>query len=198
MIELCIEGGSIIFYLILACDVLFWIFLVGGLAARYAAGWRTLGGGLLLCVPLIDVVLLGATVVSIQDGAGPTVWHGLSAAYLGLTVVYGHRTVRWADAKFARRFGAGAAPPRPRLHGRAAVVDAWKSWFRFLLAYAISVGMIFGLVAPVGTLDKGAPLLVWLNPLTKVLVYSLVWPVTTTIWPGKAPEPEPQPATENG
>ncbi|MEU8912708.1 hypothetical protein [Streptomyces nigrescens] len=188
--------------------MLFWIFLVGGLAARYAAGRRILGGALLLCVPLIDVVLLGATVLSIQDGAGPTVWHGLSAAYLGITVVYGHRTVRWADAKFARRFGGSSAPPRPKLHGRAAVVDAWKSWFRFLLAYAISVGLIFGLVVLAGTFDKGAPLLVWLNPLTKVLVYSLIWPIVTTIWPGKEPEqapereqepePEPEQATENG
>ncbi|MFI7016924.1 hypothetical protein [Streptomyces sp. NPDC050164] len=68
------------------------------------------------------------------------------------------------------------------------MVDAWKSWFRFLLAYAISVGMIFGLVVLVGGPDKGAPLLVWLNPLTKVLVYSLLWPVVTTLWPGRAPE----------
>ncbi|MEI5130852.1 hypothetical protein RB199_00220 [Streptomyces libani] len=190
--------------------MLFWIFLVGGLAARYAAGRRILGGALLLCVPLIDVVLLGATVLSIRDGAGPTVWHGLSAAYLGLTVVYGHRTVRWADARFARRFSGSSAPPRPSLHGRAAVVDAWKSWFRFLLAYAISVGLIFGLVVLAGTFDKGAPLLVWLNPLTKVLVYSLIWPIVTTIWPGKAPEqgteqapgqetaPEQETATGNG
>ncbi|MDT0614413.1 hypothetical protein [Streptomyces lancefieldiae] len=168
--------------------MLFWIFLVGGLAARYAAGWRILGGALLLCVPLIDVVLLGATVLSIQDGAEPTVWHGLSAAYLGITVVYGHRTVRWADAKFARSFGGAAAARRPELRGRAAVVDAWKSWLRFLLAYAISVGLIFGLVMLIGTLDEGAPLLVWLNPLTKVLIYSLIWPIATTIWPGKASE----------
>lgn len=169
--------------------MLFWVFLVGGLTARYAAGWRTLGGALLLCVPLIDIVLLGATVLSIRAGAEPTVWHGLSAAYLGITVVYGHRTVRWADAKFARHFGEAAAPPRPELYGRAAVADAWKSWFRFLLAYAISVGLIFGLVVLAGTLDNGAPLLVWLNPLTKVLVYSLIWPIVTTISPGKAPEP---------
>ncbi|WP_217211355.1 hypothetical protein [Streptomyces sp. AC550_RSS872] len=112
--------------------MLFWVFLVGGLAARYAAGWRLLGGALLLCVPLIDVVFLTATVLSVRDGAEPTVWHGLSAAYLGITVVYGHRTVRWADAKFAHRFGGDAPAPPPNLYGRAAVVDAWKSWFRFL------------------------------------------------------------------
>ncbi|QGZ52595.1 hypothetical protein GPZ77_33665 [Streptomyces sp. QHH-9511] len=169
--------------------MLFWIFLVGGLAARYTAGWRTLGGALLLCVPLVDVVLLGATVLSIQEGAEPTVWHGLSAAYLGMTAVYSRGTVRWADAKFARRFGGAAAPPRPELYGRPAVADAWKAWLKFLLAYAISVGLIFGLVVLVGTLDEGAPLLVWLNPLTKVLIYSLIWPIATTIWPGKAPEP---------
>ncbi|MGW1375335.1 hypothetical protein ACWD6P_13815 [Streptomyces sp. NPDC002446] len=168
--------------------MLFWVLLAGGLAARYAAGRPALGGALLLCVPLIDVVLLAATVLSIRDGAEPTVWHGLSAAYLGITVVYGHRTVRWADAKFAGRFGGPAAPPRPVLHGRAAVADAWKSWFRFLLAYTLSAALLFGLVAMVGGLDQGAPLLVWLNPLTKILIYSLIWPVVTTVWPGRAPE----------
>ncbi|GGW85990.1 hypothetical protein ACIP4U_30115 [Streptomyces caelestis] len=127
--------------------------------------------------------------LSIRDGAEPAVWHGLSAAYLGITAVYGHRTVRWADAKFARRFSGAAVPPRPERYGRAAVADAWKSWVRFLLAYAISVGLIFGLVVLVATLDKGAPLLVWLNPLTKVPIYSLIWPILITIWPDKAPEP---------
>ncbi|WP_261720520.1 hypothetical protein [Streptomyces sp. FZ201] len=182
--------GRVILFLILACDVLFWVFLVGGLTARYAAGQRALGGALLLCVPLIDVVLLGATVLSIRGGAEPTVWHGLSAAYLGITVVYGHRTVRWADARFARRFDGAAAPPRPVFYGRAAVVDAWKSWFRFLLAYAISAGLIFGLVVLVSGPGEGAPLMVWLNPLTKVLVYSMIWPVATTVRPGRAPEPQ--------
>ncbi|MFG2772776.1 hypothetical protein [Streptomyces sp. NPDC048350] len=106
-----------------------------------------------------------------------------------MTVAYGHRTVRWADAKFNRRFGGVAAPPRPELSSREVASKAWKSWLRFLLTYVISVGMIFGLVVLVGTLDKSAPLLVWLHPLTKVLVYSLIWPIATTIWPGKTPEP---------
>ncbi|MFJ7777200.1 hypothetical protein [Streptomyces yangpuensis] len=172
--------------------MLFWIFLAGGLAARYAAGWRVLGSALLLGVPLVDVVLLTATVLSIRGGAEPTVWHGLSAAYLGMTVVYGHRTVRWADAKFARRFGGAVARPRPALHGRAAVAAAWKDWSLLLLACTISAGMIFGLVALVGGPDEGAPLLVWLNPLAKLLAYSLVWPVVTTIRPGRAPEPAAQ------
>ncbi|MFE6872060.1 hypothetical protein ACFVFS_36650 [Kitasatospora sp. NPDC057692] len=174
--------------LILACDVLFWVLLAAGLAARYAFGRPRLGGALLFCVPLVDVVLLAATVLSIRDGVEPTLWHGLSAAYLGITVVYGHRTVRWADARFARRYAEAPPPPPVKLYGRAAVTDAWAGWFRFLLAYAISVGLIFGLVALVGGIDRGAPLLVWLNPLTKVLLYTLIWPVVTTLRPARSPD----------
>jgi hypothetical protein len=61
-----------------------------------------LSNAVLLCVPLIDVVLLAATVISVRRGAEPDIWHGLSAAYLGLTVVYGHSTIRWADRKRRR------------------------------------------------------------------------------------------------
>ncbi|CAM5272490.1 hypothetical protein GCM10010329_79160 [Streptomyces spiroverticillatus] len=173
--------------------MLFWVLLGAGLAARYALGQRALGAALLLCVPLIDVVLLVTTVLSVRAGAEPTIWHGLSAAYLGLTIVYGHRTVRWADAKFAHRYQGAALPERPRLYGRAAVVDAWRSWLTFLLAYAISAGLLFGLVLLVGGLDRGAPLLIWLNPLSKVLIYSLLWPVAASVWPPKAPTGVPAP-----
>ncbi|MFI6287465.1 hypothetical protein ACIBCM_22425 [Streptomyces sp. NPDC051018] len=161
--------------------------LLAGLAARYAAGRRRLGGLLLLCVPLIDVVLLIATVISVRNGDEPTVWHGLSAAYLGITVVYGHRTMRWADAKFARRFESAPAPVRRTLYGTEAIVAAWKGWLTFLLAFAISAALILLLVAVAGGTDRGAPFMVWLNPLSKIALYSLIGPVVTTIWPGSPP-----------
>ncbi|MCX5205293.1 hypothetical protein OG897_28025 [Streptomyces sp. NBC_00237] len=58
-----------------------------------------------------------------------------------------------------------------------------------MLAYAISAGLVLS----VGGLDRGAPLLIWLNPLGKVLVYSLIWPVAATAWPPKAPTGAPTP-----
>lgn len=149
-----------------------------------------MGGALLLCVPLLDIVLLVATVISVRSGAEPDIWHGLSATYLGLTVVYGHSTLRWADRKFARRFGGEVRPAPAPLYGRQAIAAAWKSWLRFLLAYVISVGLTAGLVALVGGWQEGGKLLVWLNPLTKILVYSMIWPIIVTIRPGRAPQPE--------
>lgn len=177
--------------MIIASDVLFWVLLAAGLYARYAAGLRRLGAVLLLCVPLVDVVLLAATVISVRRGDEPGVWHGLSAAYLGLTVVYGHRAVRWADARFARRYGGAPPAERPTLYGRAAVLDAWRNWLTFLLAFAISAALILGLVALAGGTERGAPFLVWLNPLGKIALYSLVAPLLTTLWPGTDPGREP-------
>nr|BBK07995.1 hypothetical protein [Streptomyces sp. TP-A0584] len=164
--------------------------LAAGLGARYVKGWKRLGGGILLCVPLLDVVLLTATVISLRDGAEVDIWHGLSAAYLGFTVAFGNDTLRWADEKFGQRFGGVPRKPRPVLYGRARIIQEWRSWLRFLLAYAVSCALLAGMVGFVGGLDRGAPLLMWLNPLTKILVYSLVWPIIVTIWPGRAPEEE--------
>ncbi|MFD3942732.1 hypothetical protein [Streptomyces sp. NPDC058579] len=136
-----------------------------------------------------------ATVISVRGGAEPDIWHGLSAAYLGLTVVYGHSTLRWADQKFAKRFGETPAGPTPEpLYGRQAIAAAWRSWLRFLLAYTLSVSLTAALVALTGDSQDSGPLLVWLNPLTKILIYSLIWPVITTLRPGRPPQPQPDSA----
>ena len=44
---------------IVACEVGFWVVLAAGLLARYALRLPRLGGFLLLCVPLVDLALLG-------------------------------------------------------------------------------------------------------------------------------------------
>ncbi|MET9293042.1 hypothetical protein [Streptomyces sp. NPDC003077] len=170
------------------CDILFWVLLAAGLTARYVKGWKRLGGGILLCVPLLDIVLFVATVISLKDGAEVDIWHGLSAAYLGFTVAFGHDTLRWADEKFGRRFGGVPERPREILYGRDRVMREWRSWLRFLLAYAVSCALLIGMTWFVGGVERGALLLAWLNPLTKILIYSLVWPVIVTIRPGRKPE----------
>lgn len=177
-------------YLIIACEILFWFLLAAGLTARYPLRLRTLGAALLLCVPLIDVVLLVTTVLHVRSGADPEIWHGLSAAYLGITVVYGHGIMRWADEKFAQRYEGKPKPPPRKLYGGEAIAEAWKDWFKFLLAYAISAALMVLLVVLAGT-PEGVQMMVWLNPLTKILIYSMVWPVIVTIWPGKKPQEAP-------
>ncbi|OAA29260.1 hypothetical protein UG55_100372 [Frankia sp. EI5c] len=94
---------------IVACEVVFWVLLLAGVATRYGLGWRRRSAVLLACVPLVDVVLLTVTVADLRWGARTADWtHGLSAVYLGFSVVFGPPLVAGVDRWFARR-----RPPHP-------------------------------------------------------------------------------------
>ncbi|WP_407342151.1 hypothetical protein [Pengzhenrongella phosphoraccumulans] len=82
---------------IAACEVGFWVLLGAGLVARYALRRPRLGAALLVGVPLVDLVLLAATVLDLRAGSTATFVHGLAAAYIGFSVAFGHSTIRWAD-----------------------------------------------------------------------------------------------------
>ncbi len=83
--------------IIVFCEIGFWVVLGAGLVARYLLGRRTLGAVLLAAVPLVDLVLLVATVVDLSNGATADFTHGLAAAYIGFSVAFGHSIIRWAD-----------------------------------------------------------------------------------------------------
>ena len=55
--------------IIVATEIGFWVVLGAGLAARYLLGRRRLGAVLLASVPLVDLVLLIATVLDLSGGA---------------------------------------------------------------------------------------------------------------------------------
>ena len=104
--------------LIVACEVGFWLMLGAGLVARYPLSMRRTSTVLLVGTPMLDVVLLVATVFDLRGGAAATVVHGLGAAYLGFSVAFGHGIIRWADQRFAHRLGR-ASGSRGRAGGPA-------------------------------------------------------------------------------
>ncbi|MBC6463814.1 hypothetical protein HKK72_39190, partial [Actinomadura sp. HBU206391] len=55
--------------IIAGCEIAFWVVLLAGLAARYLLRMRRLSTVLLICVPLVDVVLLVASVIDLRGGA---------------------------------------------------------------------------------------------------------------------------------
>jgi hypothetical protein len=127
---------------------------------------------LLAAVPLVDLVLLVATVLDLQRGAVATAAHGLAAAYIAFSVAFGHRTIRAMDARVAHRFAGGPAPePTPR-RGAEAVRHAWQEWRRALLAWSIAVGLLAAAVLLVGDVDRTRQLTGWIAWLSGALV---VW-----------------------
>ncbi|EOR71473.1 hypothetical protein TM51_07376 [Thermobifida fusca TM51] len=112
---------------IVACEVLFWVLLLGGLSARYLLRLRWLSTVLLLLVPVLDVALLLIIAWHLRSGGHADASHGFGALYLGFTVAYGHSMIAWADARFAHRFMGGPPPPQ-RPTAAAGPHSATRRW----------------------------------------------------------------------
>jgi hypothetical protein len=175
---------------IAGCEIGFWVVLLAGLTARYVFRMRRLSTVLLVCVPLVDVVLLVATVIDLRGGAVAGFAHGLAAAYIGFSVAFGHSMIRWADQRFARRFADGPEPWRPPKHGMARARHEWKEFGKAAIAWAVSCALLLAAIAMVGDGDRTEALLGWTVRLTVVLAIWSLWPITYTIWPAKPKQRE--------
>ncbi|WP_242893545.1 hypothetical protein [Actinomadura litoris] len=170
---------------IAGCEIGFWVVLAAGLVARYPLRLRRTGAALLMCVPLVDVVLLTVTVVDLRGGATAGFGHGLSAAYVGYSVAFGHSMIRWADERFAHRFAGGPPPGGKPEHGRARAAYEWREFVKAVVATALSCGILLLMIAIVGDADRTEQLSGWLTRLGVVLAIWSLWPITYTIWPAK-------------
>lgn len=104
----------LIAWIIIACEVGFWIFVLAGLIARYVFNQRKLGNLLLICTPIVDLLLLVATVIDLKNGAVATTVHGIAAIYIGVSIAFGHRMIAWADVRFAYYFRNGPKPDKKK------------------------------------------------------------------------------------
>jgi hypothetical protein len=171
--------------LTIAGEIAFWLVLAAGLSARYLLGRRRLGAALLAATPLVDLVLLVATIVDLRGGAEAAWAHGLAAVYIGVSVAFGPSMVRWADDRFAHRFAGGPAPWRPPKHGRARTRYEWREFGKAVLAWAISVSLLLAGIALVGDASRTEALQGWLAQITLVLAIWSLWPITHTLRPAR-------------
>jgi hypothetical protein len=160
---------------IAAGEIGFWVFLVAALAVRYLLRARRASAVLLALVPLIDVVVLVATVADLGGGARANFTHGLAAVYLGFSVVFGPGLVRWADERFAHRFGGGPAPPPKKRGARY----EWREWGKCVLACGIAAAALLAAILAVGKPEQVAPLWDWFPRLGTVTV---TWLVAGPVW----------------
>jgi hypothetical protein len=173
----------VILAVIVAVEIAFWALLVAGLTARYVLRAPRLGAALLIAVPLVDLVLLGATIIDLRGGATAGTAHGLAAVYIGVSVAFGHRIIRWTDVRFAHRFAGGPPPERGPRTGPAHARSEREGWYRHLLAWTVGAALIGLAVLAVGDLDRTEALVQLLGVWTVVLAIDFVVSFSYTLWP---------------
>ncbi len=176
--------------LIVLCEIAFWVLLAGGLTLRYVAKKPRLGGVVLLCEPLLEVILLVVTAVDLKNGAVPDWKHGLAAVYIGFTVGLGHSTIRWVDARVAHRFAGGPPPVKPPKYGMARAVHEWGVAGRWTLAAVTALALLQGAVWYVRGDGDVTSLRSWQQTMLFVIGINLVIAASYTVFPKRSPERE--------
>ncbi|WP_017811664.1 MULTISPECIES: hypothetical protein [Paenibacillus] len=170
-------------YLIVACEVLFWVFVIGGLAARYVLGAKRLSTFLLICTPLIDLVLLIAAFMDLRNGATATMAHGIAAVYIGVSLAYGHRMIRWADERFAYRFADGQKPQK--LYGREHARHERTGWMMHLISWIVGNALLLFMIWYVDDASRTVVLNSVIRVWAIVLAIDFVISFSYTLWPRK-------------
>ena len=169
---------------IVACEIAFWIAILGGLSVRYLLRRPRLGAGLLILALLTDVVLLTLVTIDLLSGGTASWQHGLAAIYIGVSVAYGSRLIAWADTHFKHRFDGGPAPER--LAGTRYTVRCWHDVLRTGSAVAIAAGILGIIILLVQDAERTSALSGIFGILGIVFVIEIVWAISYTIWPRRA------------
>ncbi|MGF1428463.1 hypothetical protein [Kitasatospora sp. LaBMicrA B282] len=171
--------------LIVAAEVAFWLLLAAGLALRYVLRKPRAGAVVLLLLPVVDLLVLGASVVQLRRGATADFTNGLAALYVGFSLAYGPYVVRWADARAAHRWTG--APLPPKLYGRLRARHEWRMLARTVLSCAIAAVLLFALIALVGDHSRTRALDDWYLVLARICGIHLLIAGSYTLFPKKEP-----------
>ena len=174
---------NILYFLIVGCEVGFWLLLFSGFAVRYLLGRKKLSFYILASVPLVDLFLLLFTAFDLNNGNNASFAHGLAAAYIGFTVAFGSLLVTWADKWFAYKFADGANPSAGAGRGWALVIEDLKLWLRCLGAVAIIYVLVILMIEIVGDPAKTEDLQIWFKiPFFTVFFWFIFGPLWSLVF----------------
>jgi hypothetical protein len=168
-----------LYWLIVGCEIAFWLLLMLALVVRYVLRRNELSRMLLFALPVADVLLLVFTALDLRAGTPATFAHGLATAYVGFTIAFGGIAVRWADRRFAHRFAGGPAPVAAPKYGWPAVRYEFALWLRCIVAWAITVALLIALIAWIDSTAVTQPLTVWFGIASASIV---AWLVFGPLW----------------
>ncbi|MBS2968697.1 hypothetical protein J9317_07995 [Metabacillus sp. KIGAM252] len=177
-------------WLIVGCEIGFWVFVLAGLGARYVLRMKKTGAVLLLCTPIIDLILIAAAVIDLSSGKEAEFVHAIAAIYIGSTIAFGHKMIQWADVRFAHRYAGGPTPVKPAKLGKEHAKNERKGWYRHLLAWTIGCCLLIGMIEMIGDGSRTAELLNAIRYWSLILAADFVYSFSYTLRPRKGKESE--------
>ncbi|MCD9022575.1 hypothetical protein [Cohnella silvisoli] len=169
--------------IIIGCEIAFWVFVLAGLACRYILKLKKTGAFLLYCTPVVDLILLIVTVIDLKGGTEASFTHGLAAVYIGVSIVYGHSMIKWADVRFAHRFADGPPPQKKVKQGKEHARNERRGWFQHLLAWAIGCAILYGMIIMVNVDSRTEGLQQMIRSWSIVLTIDFLYSFSYTLWP---------------
>lgn len=173
---------NFIAWLIVACEIGFWVVIALGLFTRYILKKNKLGLFFLTLTPVIDLILLVVTGVDLYRGATSTTVHALAAIYIGISIVFGKSMIKWADERF--RYYIIKDGPKPiKLYGMEYSLYYLKGWGKHVLSYLIGAGIIVGIIYLINDPSRTEVLFRMLKVWTLALGIDLMITISYFIWP---------------
>lgn len=136
---------NFIAWMIVICEVLFWVVIVLGLVTRYVFKKNKLGLFFLALTVVIDFILLIITGVDLYNGATATFAHAIAAVYIGVSIAFGKSMIQWADERFQYYVIKQGSKPVKKF-GIEYAKQYMQSWIRHVMAYLIGAGLLVGMI----------------------------------------------------
>ncbi|KQL52760.1 hypothetical protein AN964_03990 [Heyndrickxia shackletonii] len=171
-------------WMIVFCEIAFWVVIILGLVARYIFKQKRLGMILLALTPLVDVILLITAGIDLYRGEAATKAHAIAAVYIGVSIAFGKSMIGWADQRFQYYVTKQGEKPRKR-YGIEYSKHYFKGWIRHLVAYIIGVGILAGLIFWINDTSRTEALSGIAKIWSLVLGIDLLIAITYFIWPPK-------------
>ena len=183
----CPRGTALNFigWLIVACEISFWIVIILGLVMRYIVKRPKLGFLLLALTPVIDIILLIFTGLDLYNGAIATTVHGIAAIYIGVSVAFGKSMIQWADERF-QYYVTKKGPRSKKRYGYDYAKHYLKGWFRHVLAYLIGIGLLFSIIYIIDHASRTEALMGTFKIWSLILAIDFIICCSYFIWPKKA------------
>lgn len=175
---------NVIVWLIIFCEVAFWIVILLGLITRYILQQKTLGLFFLTLTPIIDLILLITTGIDLINGATAETPHAIAAVYIAVSLVFGKSMINWADERFKYYVMKQGVKPS-KLTGLDYSRSYAKSWLKHLLSYIIGTSILHMIIYLINDKTRTEAMDNVIHIWTIILVIDLIICISYFVWPPK-------------